>query len=98
ACLGANPKPREVIVPSFTFIASVSAILWCNLEPVFVDVAPEHWHVDPSQLAAALDSRSSRVAAVLACSTFGAAPPVAVRDAWQVACQDAGVPLIVDSA
>src|SRR5437016_3754582 len=46
AAVGAEPVHREVIVPSFTYIASVSAILWTGLTPVFVDVAPDHWHVD----------------------------------------------------
>jgi dTDP-4-amino-4,6-dideoxygalactose transaminase len=98
ACVGFAPRRRDVIVPSFTYIASVSAILWCGLEPVFVDVAPGHWHMDPDQLRVALEERHGAVAAVLACSTFGAAPPTQVRDSWEVICRDADVPLIVDSA
>jgi dTDP-4-amino-4,6-dideoxygalactose transaminase len=35
---------------------------------------------------------------VLACSTFGTAPPLAQSAAWLEACTQAGVPLIVDSA
>jgi dTDP-4-amino-4,6-dideoxygalactose transaminase len=93
-----QPGRREVIVPSFTYIASVSAILWTGFMPVFVDVASDHWHMDPEQLEAALNERESRVAAVLACSTFGCAPPTMVTAAWEQACSRAEVPLIVDSA
>jgi dTDP-4-amino-4,6-dideoxygalactose transaminase len=98
AAVETQPGRNEVLVPSFTYIASISAILWAGLVPVFVDVAPDHWHLDPQALEAALDERSSRVAAVLACSTFGCAPPLAVIKAWEAACQRAAVPLVVDSA
>jgi dTDP-4-amino-4,6-dideoxygalactose transaminase len=98
AAVGAQPERREVIVPSFTYIASVSAILWTGLVPVFVDVASDHWHLDPEELKTALNEREGRVAAVLACSTFGCAPPRMVRRAWEQACSRAEVPLIVDSA
>lgn len=98
AAVGPRSSGREVIVPSFTYIASVSAILWAGLTPVFVDVAPGHWHLDPDQLAAALRERDSRVAAVLACSTFGCAPARSLTHEWERSCRGAGVPLIVDSA
>jgi dTDP-4-amino-4,6-dideoxygalactose transaminase len=98
AATGGASRGQEVIVPSFTYIASVSAILWTGLTPVFVDVAPGHWQLDPEALHAALEQREDRVAAVLACSTFGCAPPRTVCDAWEEACRDADVPLLVDSA
>jgi dTDP-4-amino-4,6-dideoxygalactose transaminase len=98
AAVAAGTESREVIVPSFTYVASVSAILWTGLTPVFADVAPDHWHLDPEELESALREREGRVAAVLACSTFGCAPPRQVRAAWEEACRRADVPLIVDSA
>jgi dTDP-4-amino-4,6-dideoxygalactose transaminase len=98
ATVGSRGSRREVIVPSFTYIASVSAILWTGLIPVFVDVAPGHWHLDPDQLETALREREGRVAAVLACSTFGCAPASSVTAAWEQACRRVDVPLIVDSA
>jgi dTDP-4-amino-4,6-dideoxygalactose transaminase len=98
AAVGTRPGPQEVIVPSFTYIASVSAILWTGLVPVFVDVGTDHWHLDPEELDIALQEREGRVAAVLACSTFGCSPPLIVRNAWEQACKRAEVPLIVDSA
>ncbi len=98
AALGQDGERREVIVPSFTYIASVSAILWAGLVPAFMDVARDHWHLDPGLLAEALAERGDRVAGVLACSTFGCAPPSRVTAAWEQACRRYEVPLIVDSA
>ena len=92
------PAAREVVVPSFTYIASVSAILWAGLTPVFVDIDSDNWHVTPSALTAAIESRGSRLACALPCSTFGAAPPVGTRKAWEELAQRAGLPLVVDSA
>ena len=92
------PTAREVVVPSFTYVASVSAILWAGLTPVFVDVDSDHWHVTPSAFAAAIESRGSRLACAMPCSTFGVAPPVGTRKAWEELAQRAGLPLVVDSA
>jgi dTDP-4-amino-4,6-dideoxygalactose transaminase len=88
----------DVLAPSFTFEAVADAIVWCGLEPVFVDLEPDTWLLDPEALTEALDQRAGRVAAVLACSTFGTAPPEGVRQGWERACESAGVPLLVDSA
>lgn len=93
-----HPARREVVVPSYTYVASISAILWAGFVPVFVDVAPGHWHLDPDALASALSEHQDCIAAVMACSTFGCAPPLSVRSSWEASCDSAGVPLIVDSA
>jgi dTDP-4-amino-4,6-dideoxygalactose transaminase len=61
-------------------------------------VEPHSWHVDPVALDAALDARPDSVGVVLAGSTFGTPPPVAIRTAWQHAAARADVPLLVDSA
>ncbi len=98
AMTGFAPSRREVLMPAFTFAATVDAVLWAGLEPVFVDVEPESWHLDPNALEAGLRARSGKVAAVLAASTFGTPPAVAHREAWQTAAARAGVPLLVDSA
>jgi dTDP-4-amino-4,6-dideoxygalactose transaminase len=94
----ARPAAHEVLVPSFAFAASAQAAAWNGLRPVFVDVAPGHWHLDPVALEAELAAREGRVALVLALSSFGTPPPPEVRWHWEAACHDAGVPLLVDSA
>ncbi len=93
-----DARRREVLMPSFTFAATINAVLWAGLEPVFVDVEPRAWHLDPEALADALDARAATTAAVLAGSTFGTPPPAAQRTAWEHAARTAGVPLLVDSA
>jgi perosamine synthetase len=39
-------KGDEVIVPAFTMISSVFAIVYCNAKPVLVDSDPETWNMD----------------------------------------------------
>lgn len=60
ALVGAQPQAREVLLPSFTFAATVNAVLWAGLEPVFVDVEERSWHLDPSSLRDALADRGDR--------------------------------------
>ena len=97
-CERSPTSRREVLVPSFTFAAVVDAIVWCGLQPVFADVEAETWHLDPEQVELAIETRGEQLAAVLACSTFGTAPPLAVQQRWESACAVAGIPLLVDSA
>lgn len=47
--LGLGPGD-EVLVPSFTFAASVNAILYEGATPVFVDVEPDTYNLDPEEL------------------------------------------------
>jgi dTDP-4-amino-4,6-dideoxygalactose transaminase len=89
---------REILTPSFTFTATACAIHWAGFEPVFVDVDPDAWCLEPDALENALRARAGRVAGVLACAPFGTAPPVATRAAWRAACERHGVPLLLDSA
>jgi dTDP-4-amino-4,6-dideoxygalactose transaminase len=87
-----------VLVPSFTFVATINAIVWAGLTPVFVDIDPEHWHPSADGIEHALASRAGRVAAVLSCSTFGTPPPLAARSRWRNVCAEHDVPLLIDSA
>jgi dTDP-4-amino-4,6-dideoxygalactose transaminase len=98
ACGEPSGQRRQILTPSFTFTATACAIHWAGFEPVFVDVDEEAWCLDPAELDAALARRAGRVAGVLACATFGTAPPVATRAAWRAACAAHGVPLVLDSA
>ena len=40
----------EVIVPSFTFIATAHSLQWLGLKPVFCDVDPDTHNIDPEQI------------------------------------------------
>ena len=98
AAVSADREGAEVLVPSFAFAASAQAAAWNRLRPVFVDVHPGHWHLDPDRLDEALAARPGRVAVVVALSSFGVPPPPDVRRRWEQSCAGAGVPLVVDSA
>jgi len=87
-----------VAVPSLTFTATACAIRWAGFEPLFIDVEPDSWQLSPAALAAALDVRPGEVAGVMGCSTFGTAPPEAVRDGWREVAAANGAPLLLDSA
>jgi dTDP-4-amino-4,6-dideoxygalactose transaminase len=51
ALLALNIKPGdEVIVPSFTFVATASVALHVGAKPVFVDIDPEIYAMDPQEL------------------------------------------------
>jgi len=44
----------QVIIPAYTFIATASAVLLVNAVPVFVDIDPETYNLDPAQIEAAI--------------------------------------------
>lgn len=48
----------EVIVPSFTFAATANAVVLTGATPVFVDIEPDYFCVDPEAVAAAVTSRT----------------------------------------
>ncbi|NIJ51455.1 DegT/DnrJ/EryC1/StrS family aminotransferase [Dyadobacter arcticus] len=51
----------EVLVPPYTFIATVSAILSNGAMPVFVDVDPETFQIDPAKIEAKITSRTKAI-------------------------------------
>jgi dTDP-4-amino-4,6-dideoxygalactose transaminase len=55
ALLAAGIRPGdEVITVSMTFVATTAAILYCGAKPVFVDVDPRTWTMDPNLVEAAI--------------------------------------------
>ena len=61
--LGAGPGD-EVITPSLTYIATANAVRYVGAEPVFVDVDPATWGLDPARLEAAVTPRTKGIIAV----------------------------------
>jgi perosamine synthetase len=51
----------EVLVPSLTYIATANAVRYCGAEPVFVDVDPETWCIDPRLLEGAITRRTKGI-------------------------------------
>lgn len=78
----------DVVVPSFTFYASVEAIVHAGARPVFCDVDRETMIVTPETVRRALTPRTK---AVIAVDLFGNVAPVAEIEAL-------GVPVLEDAA
>lgn len=48
----------EVIVPALTFIATSNVVLYNGLRPVFVDVGPDDFEIDPAKIEDAITDRT----------------------------------------
>ena len=44
-----------------TFVATTAAILYCGAKPVFVDVDPRTWTMDPNLVEAAITPRTRAI-------------------------------------
>lgn len=65
ALLGAGVGPGdEVICPSFTFIATANAIVQTGARPVFVDIDPRTFNLDPDLVEAAITPRTRAIVPV----------------------------------
>jgi dTDP-4-amino-4,6-dideoxygalactose transaminase len=62
ALMAVNVRPGdEVIVPSFTFFATASAVSRLGGIPVFVDIDPSTFNLDPEQVEAAVTSKTKAI-------------------------------------
>lgn len=61
--LGIGPDD-EVIVPTFTYIASVNSIVYCGAKPVFVDSLEDTWQVDPEDIIKKITSKTKAIMVV----------------------------------
>jgi dTDP-4-amino-4,6-dideoxygalactose transaminase len=60
----ASKLSGDVLVPSFTFMATASALVWAGLRPVFVDVDRETNNIDPAATEAAITPQTTAIVAV----------------------------------
>ncbi len=65
--LGLGPQD-EVLVPSFTFAANVNVLLFERAAPVFVDIEPDTYNLDPADVERRIGPRTR---AILAVDVFG---------------------------
>lgn len=86
-------KVHRVAVPSFTFLASVTALVWAGFEPVFVESDPQTMLIDLEDLERALQEQP--IAAVLAVHCFGNPVPA---DPLESLCRQYGARLVYDAA
>ncbi len=88
-----------VFVPSFTFAATAEVVPWFDAEPVFVDVDPDTYNMDPAALERAIEGIKAEgrltPRVVIAVDLFG---QPADYPAIKAICDKHGLKLISDSA
>ena len=82
----------EVIVPSFTFIATASALAWQGLRPVFCDIDPATHCIDPVAAKALI---TSATAAILAVHLWGR---ICDTTTLEHLARERDIPLLIDAA
>ncbi len=80
----------EVIVPSFTWVATANAVLYCGATPVLADVDRTSFNLDPREVARRVTPRTR---AVIAVHLFGLC-----ADIDAIAAAAPGVPIVEDAA
>ena len=91
AALGIGPGD-EVIIADTNWIASAAPIVHLGATPVFVDILPDSWCIDPAAAAAAITPRTK---AILAVHLYG---NVCDMDALQALGARHGIPVVEDAA
>lgn len=82
----------EVITTPFTYVATTSSILWERCKPVFVDIEPDNFTLDPTKIEAAITPNTR---AIMPVHVFGYACDV---DAIQKIADKHGLKVIYDAA
>ncbi|MGA2470048.1 MAG: DegT/DnrJ/EryC1/StrS aminotransferase family protein [Solirubrobacteraceae bacterium] len=77
----------EVVTSPFSFVASANAILYERARPVFVDIDPRTWTIDPDAAAAAVTARTT---AILPVHIFGWPAQIGALEAL-------GLPIVEDA-
>jgi len=85
-------RDDEVIVPSFTFFATASSVLSVGARPIFADIDPRTFCLDPDSVKSKL---SRRTRAIMPVHLYG---QPADMGAFERLCQNHGLILIEDSA
>ena len=102
ALLALDVRPGDlVVVTTYSWIATANVIELCGARPVFVDIQPDTFNMDPERLAETLEHLMSsaetnfRVKAILPVHTFG---QMANMTAIVKLADDYNVPVIEDAA
>ena len=89
--LGIGPGD-EVITPGFTYIATAETVALLGAKPVYVDIDPRTYNLDPQLLEAAITPRTK---AIIPVSLYG---QCADFDAINAVASKYGIPVIEDAA
>ena len=93
ACIAAGIKEGdEVITTPITFAASANCVLYCGAKPVFADIDPETYNIDPASIRAHITDRTK---AVIAVDFTG---QVVQADEIRAICDEFGLVFIEDAA
>lgn len=57
-------EDSEIITTPFSYVATVSSILWERCKPVFVDIEPENFSIDVDKIQQAITSKTKAIMAV----------------------------------
>jgi perosamine synthetase len=82
----------EVIIADTNWIASAAPIVHLGAKPIFVDILPDSWCIDPEHIEAAITSRTK---AILAVHLYG---NLCDMDSLQAIGRKHGIPVIEDAA
>jgi len=88
----------DVLMPSLTFVATANVAVYLGARPVFVDVDPSTWTIDPELVTSELAARAAEgrlPGAVLAVDLYG---QCADYDRLTAICAEYDVPLVIDAA
>ncbi|MCR5441676.1 MAG: UDP-4-amino-4,6-dideoxy-N-acetyl-beta-L-altrosamine transaminase [Lachnospiraceae bacterium] len=93
ACIAAGIKEGdEVITTPITFAASANCVLYCGAKPVFADINPETYNIDPASIRAHITDKTR---AVIAVDFTG---QVVQADEIRAICDEFGLVFIEDAA
>ncbi len=93
ALIGAGVLPGdEVIVPALTYVSTANAVVHAGAKPIFADVHPDHWGLDPE---AVIKKITSRTKAIIVVHLYG---HPADMDPLVEICSSHGIKLIEDAA
>ncbi len=82
----------EVITTPYSFVATTHSLWWNNIKPVFVDIEPETFNLDPNRIEAAITPNTT---AILPVHVYG--NPCKVSEIKQIA-DTYGLKIIYDAA
>ena len=88
----ATSMTNQVIVPSFTFVATPHSLVWQGLEPLFCDISPATHHLDPEAVERAINPNCT---GILGVHLWGRPCQV---EALEAIARTHGLPLVYDAA